>query len=372
MESKKLFQSLSVPVGVLCVGIVLTLLPAEAQTIKFRDLLEAARKEAAQGTSFLVYASNPREEKTRQALFSAFKKKYGLSDFKFEWLSLHPSVAVPRVVMETKAGKSGPDVVMSSANTLLEADKEGLLESFNWAGAFSGEFADIKEAADERVPAELKGKWVVIYDATRSFDYNTDQLKASGVPNEIEELTDPKWSRRFAMNASGGSPFDLFLFVWGEEPVVNLVKKLVANRPIFKKGTPAVVNAVAAGEASVGFGSIHEAERLKVSKGAPIEWKTYGNYIPVLSQGYSLTKKSLHPNLARLFIAWVAMDGMAIYEKMEFSTRVTRKGSLLNKLIKERVPNAKVVEPRSQKEFDAFEAFGDKIEKIIAGSVTGR
>jgi len=63
---------------------------------------------------------------------------------------------------------------------------------------------------------------------------------------------------------------------------------------------------------------------------------------------------------------------MPIYEKMEFSTRVTRKGSFLNKLIQERAPNAKVLEPRSQKEFDAFEAFGDKLDKMIAGSVTGQ
>lgn len=370
MRTNLLVRCLST--AILYAGIQLAALPVGADTMKFQELLDAAKKEAAQGTTFLVYASNPREEKTRQAFFDAFKKKYALPNFKFEWVSLHPSVAVPRLIVETRAGKSSADVVMSSANTLLEADKGGLLEAFNWVGTFSGEFPDIKEAADERVPAELKGKWVVIYDATRSFNYNTDQLKASGVPNEIEELTDPKWSRRFAMNTSGSSPFDLFLFVWGEERVVNLVKKLVANKPIFKKGTPAVVNAVAAGEAPVGFGSIHEGERLKVSKGAPIEWKSYGNYIPVLSQGYSTSRKSPHANLARLFIAWLAMDGMSIYEKMEFSTRVTRKGSFLNKLIQERVPNAKVLEPRSQKEFDAFEAFGNKLEKIIAGGVTGQ
>ena len=345
---------------------------ANAQAGKFQELLNAAKKEAAQGATFLVYASNPREEKTRQAFFDAFKKKYALANFKFEWLTLHPSVAVPRLVAETRAGKSGPDVVMSSANTLVEADRAGLLETFNWVETFSGEFPDIREPANERVPTELKGKWVAIYDATRSFNYNTDQLKVSGVPSEIEELTDPKWSRRFAMNSSGSSPLDLFMLAWGEDRVVSLVKRLIANKPIFKKGTPAVVNAVAAGEAPVGFGSIHEAERLKVIKGAPIDWKSYGNYIPVLTQGYSTTNRSRHANLARLFIAWLATDGMPIYEKMEFSTRVTRKGSSLNKLIQERVPNAKVLEPRSQKEFDAFEAFGDKLDKMIAGGVTGQ
>ena len=58
---------------------------AGAQANRFQELLNAAKKEAGSG-AFVVYASNPREEKTRQALFNAFKKKYGMPDFKFEWL----------------------------------------------------------------------------------------------------------------------------------------------------------------------------------------------------------------------------------------------------------------------------------------------
>ncbi len=363
----------------LCVSVSFMLMAAVAgpympracgQTGKFQQLLSAARKEALQGP-FVIYASNPREEKTRQALFDAFKKKYRLPDFRFEWLSLHPSVAVPRTITEARAGKSGPTVLMSSASTLLELDHAGLLEPFDWVANFSGEFPDIKEAAVDRVPTELKGKWVVIYDATRSYVFNTREMKLNEVPDHIEDLADPKWARKFAMNASGASPFDLFSLVWGEERALSTVKKLLANGPILTKGTPAVNNAVASGEALLGFGSIHESERLK-AKGAPVEWKTYGDYIPVLSQGYSVPKRSPQPYLGRLFIAWLAMDGMKIYEKMEFSTRVTRKGSPLYKIVKERAPNAKILEPGNEKQFKMFEAVGDKIEKIMATATVGR
>src|ERR1700741_3446683 len=75
----------------------------DAQSGRFQELVNAAKKEATSG-ALVIYASNPREEKTRQALFDAFKKKYGLPDFKFEWLELHPSVAVPRTITEIKAG----------------------------------------------------------------------------------------------------------------------------------------------------------------------------------------------------------------------------------------------------------------------------
>lgn len=50
----------------------------DAQANRFQELVNAAKKEAAQGP-FVIYASNPREEKTRQALFAAFKKRYGMA-----------------------------------------------------------------------------------------------------------------------------------------------------------------------------------------------------------------------------------------------------------------------------------------------------
>lgn len=352
------------------IAVSLSAWDANAQAARFQELLNAAKKEASSG-AFVVYASNPREEKTRQALFDAFKKRYGMPDFKFEWLELHPSVAVPRTITEIKAGKPGPTVLMSSAATLLDLDHEGFLDNFDWVINFGSEFPDIKEAAMDRVPTELKGKWVVIYDATRSWVFNTQQMKASDIPDSIESAADPKWARKFAMNASGGSPFDLFSLVWGEERTLNTVKKLMANRPIFKKGTPAVNNAVAAGEAALGFGSIHESERLKV-QGAPVDWKTYGEYIPVLSQGYSVTKKSSQPNLGRLFIAWLAMDGMKIYEEMEVTTRVTRKESPLYKIIKQRAPSAKVLEPTNQKEFKVFNTVNEKLDKLLATAAIGK
>jgi iron(III) transport system substrate-binding protein len=192
-------------------------------------------------------------------------------------------------------------------------------------------------------------------------------IKPQDLPSEIDELSHPKWSRKFALGGTT-SPFDLFSLLWGEERTIQTVKKLVANNPIFLKGTPAVVNAVAAGQAPVGLGSVHDTERLKTNKGAPIEWKTYGNLLPVLGHGFAITNKAPHPNLARLFTAWFATEGAKIYEEMEGITRVTREGSRLLELIKQRTPNVKIVEPKTQAELDSFEVVKAKLEKVfVAG-----
>jgi iron(III) transport system substrate-binding protein len=192
-------------------------------------------------------------------------------------------------------------------------------------------------------------------------------LKPQELPSEIEDLADPKWSRKFALGGTT-SPFDLFSLLWGEERTIEIVKELVANKPIFVKGTPAVVNAVAAGQAPIGLGSVHDAERLKMTKGAPVEWKTYGNLVPVLGHGFAITNKAPHANLARLFTAWFATEGAKTYEEMEGITRVTREGSRLLELIKQRAPNVKIVEPKTQGELDFFEAVRSKLEKVFVAS----
>jgi iron(III) transport system substrate-binding protein len=346
--------------------------PARAQTGKFQELLQAARKEAARGDVFLVYASNPREEKTRQVLFDAFKKRFQM-DFRYDWLSLFPTPAVARIISEVNANRKGPSIFMGSVRATLDLDHAGLLETFDWLSAFGSEFPDIKEPAVDRVPMEMKGKWIAGYDGTRSLVYNTNLVKPSEVPNNFDGLVNPKWSRRFAMSGGAGvaSPFDLFSLVWGEQKTLDVLEKLLTNKPIFKNNVPPVINAVAAGEAAIGLGSIHETERLK-TKHAPVEWKTYGDYIPVVALGYALTKTSPHPNLGRLFLAWFVTDGMKIFEEMEFSSRITLKNSKLSQLLKEQAPNAKVLEPINLQQLDAFEAFSDKVTKIVSTSAMSR
>ncbi len=370
-KMKTTFRGLAI-ITFLLAGILFT--TAGAQAVTFQDLLAAAKEEAARGDTFLVYASNPKTAKTRKALFDAFKKKYNLVNFKFEWLSLFPSRATTRIIAEARANKRGPSVFMSATSTSLTLNRQGLFETFDWVGTFAGEFPQIKEPAVDRVPPVLRGKVVIVYDGTRSLVYNTNMLKPEEVPDNFDGLVDPKWRRKFAMSGRGGSaaqPFNSFSLVWGEEKTLEILRKILANKPIFKRNVPPVINAVAGGEAVIGLGSIHETERMKM-KGAPVEWKTYGNYVPVTTLNYTLTKNSPHPNLGRLFIAWFAAEGIKIFEEMEFSSRITFPGSRMAKLLKERAPNAKILEPVTLQDLAAYEAFSTKVVKIVSTLSGGR
>jgi hypothetical protein len=66
------------------------------------------------------------------------------------------------------------------------------------------------------------------------------------------------------------------------------------------------------------------------------------------------------------------MDGMKIYEDMEVTTRVTRKDSPLYRSIKQRAPNARVLEPTNEKEFKAFDSVNEKLDKLLATAAVGK
>jgi iron(III) transport system substrate-binding protein len=344
--------------------------PAAGTPSTFQQVLAAARDEVPKGT-FTIWAVGPRDEKTQLALFDAFRAKYNLSDLKAEWLPIHPTEAVPRIIAEAHAGRSGPANGYGSMSSIAELDQAGLVETVDWVGLFSEEFPGIREPAIDRVPTALRNKAIVLYDATRSFIFNTNMISYAEVPDSIEALADPKWSRRFVVSSVGGSPFDLLSLKWGEEKTIDVVRRLDANRPIYKRGTPAVSNAVAAGEAPLGLGSIHNAEELK-AKGVPVDWKAFGNLVPTLTSPYAVLKNAPQPNLAKLFIAWMVTDGVSITEPMEWVSRVTLPGSAMNKVIRERIPNVEVVDPANDQELAFYAAMTQKVEDTITAGSDGR
>lgn len=162
----------------------------------------------------------------------------------------------------------------------------------------------------------------------------------------------------------------------GRRTNCQLLKEIDAQQAHLQEGHPGGQRCSRGRGRTDWSGSIEEVERLK-AKGASVEWKTYGldspgDYIPVLTQGLLVTKKASRPHLDRLFVSWFALEGITIAEKLEFRFRVTHQGSYLNKLIKERAPNAKVLAPLTKKDFEIYTAFEEQVTKMIAGGIAGR
>ena len=110
----------------------------------------------------------------------------------------------------------------------------------------------------EQVPPALRSPnddWVGLSGRARTVVYNTDELTEDDVPDSILEFTDPQWEGRIGYaptNASFQDFVTALRYLEGEDATRAWLEGIVANAVPYENNT-AVLEAVAAGEVSVGF-----------------------------------------------------------------------------------------------------------------------
>jgi iron(III) transport system substrate-binding protein len=337
-----------------------TTAPAAAASA-YQTLLDAAKKE----DKLALWIATPNIESTQRAVIDAFKQRFGLSNLQVDWVAIPQRDAATRVVSESKAGVTTVDVVSGGSTTskpVLDAD---LITSFDWVGTFGSTFPGLKEAAERPIDI-YRGKTVAHWDIVYVVGFNTDQIKAADVPDDIEQLTTPKWQGKFAMNSQPGSPYDLLALKLGSDGVADLVRRLLANKPVLRNGSPAVLSSLVSGEVPVAFSYASGIEAQK-KIGAPVDWKAFGQYTPVLPLDLYVPKGAQHPNVARLFIAWLATEGMPLQEEREFIGRASDpKSSTAAKL----VSGAQLLTPTTSEQQKVIEEAGAKMAPVF-GAVGG-
>ncbi|HEY7060759.1 MAG TPA: extracellular solute-binding protein [Chloroflexota bacterium] len=327
---------------------------------EFQKVLDAAKQEASDGTLF-VSITQPNQASTYDALFAEFNKRFGLN-VRHEWQS-HQQDYYTRVIAEAQAGRRTPDVISGGLDSMVTLDDAGLLESYDWMGVFGQELPGIADPVD-RTLSTLRGKSLAHFDVIYTIVYNTSALQASQLPRMLNDIADPQWDRKFAINFSGG-PIDTIGIAIGYDPAMDLARKVKANRPLFKRGAPGVVASVASGEAPLGFGYTTGAD-VEKAKGAPIDWMPLQDYLPILQQNVTVLKSAQHPNLARLFAAWLVSEAMPLQEKLEYMGRATARGTPTWERLQQLAPNTKIVEGRTPEEIDLRLRLTDEMTKLMA------
>jgi iron(III) transport system substrate-binding protein len=331
----------------------------------YQAVLDGARKE----DKLAVWIATPNIESTQRAVIDAFKQRFGLPNLQVDWVAIPQRDAATRVVSEAKAGVTNVDVISGGSTTskpVLEAD---LITSYDWVGTFGSTFPAIKEAS-ERVQDVYRGKSVAHWDIVYVVGFNTDQIKAADVPNDLAQLSEPKWQGKFAMNSQPGSPYDLLALKLGSDGVVDLVRKLLANKPVLRNGSPAVLSSLVSGEVPVALSYASGVEAQK-KIGAPVDWKAYAQYTPVLPLDLYVPKGAPHPNAARLFIAWLTTEGMPLQEEREFIGRATDVNSPTAARIMKETSGAPLLVPSTSEQQKAIDEASTKMGPVF-GTGTGR
>ncbi|MEL6165856.1 MAG: iron ABC transporter substrate-binding protein [Cyanobacteria bacterium J06628_3] len=115
--------------------------------------------------------------------------------------------------------------------------------------------AEILEEVDERFRSPT-GNWLGVSGRARVVDYNTDLVKESELPQDVWELTEPKWRGKVAWAPTNGS-FQSFVTAMrlkeGEERTLEWLKAMKANDVKKYGNNVAIVKALGRGEVHVGL-----------------------------------------------------------------------------------------------------------------------
>ncbi len=115
-----------------------------------------------------------------------------------------------------------------------------------------------------------EGLWVGISGRARVLVYNPERVSEEELPDDIWDLTDPKWKGRIGWAPTNGSFLTMVAgmrVLWGEDKTREWIEGIVANDPqIYPKNTPQV-DAVARGEIDIGMPNHYYLYRFLAEQG---------------------------------------------------------------------------------------------------------
>ena len=256
-------------------------------------LIAGAKKEG----TLNLYSSAIAEH--MNAVGAAFEKKYGVKVVLWRGAS---EEILQRIVTEARGGHFAVDVAETAAPQIVALNREKLLQEVETpmrAEIMPGTF----------IPGEpwLASRLVVFTGA-----YNTNLIKKADLPKRYEDLLDPKWKGKLAIEADDNNWLMAISGALGEEKGIKLFRDIVAKNGIsVRKGHTLMANLVASGEVPIALTVYHHEVAPLKRAGAPIDEI---DIAPVFAfaAGAGMAKRAPHPYAAMLFIDFLLSDGQKI------------------------------------------------------------
>lgn len=236
-----------------------------------------------------------------QPIIEAFQKKYPF--LKVEHTRIRGTESRERILRELMAGIVSFDVFDIGGEEIPTFQKGGLLAKYDWAKPF-----DIRP---EQVDPE--GSMIVIGSHIFGPAYNTKLVKPEDVPKSWEDLLHSKWQGKMVVDTRPKA-FVGLIPVWGEQRVLDFVKKLVTYKPQFRRGQTEALQLMAAGEFPFHSGAQYDSVFNVKMKGGPVEFVAL-EPVPTDLEEEAVPKKAPHPNAAKLLLGFVATEGQEVYDK---------------------------------------------------------
>src|SRR5882672_5911642 len=183
-------------------------------------LIAGAKKEG----TLNLYSSAIAEH--MNAVGAAFEKKYGVKVVLWRGGS---EEILQRIVTEARGGHFAVDVAETAAPQIVALDREKLLQQVETPVR-----AEIMPGTTMPGASWLASRLVVFTGA-----YNTNLVKKADLPKRYEDLLDPKWKGKLAIEADDNNWLMAISGALGEEKAVKLFRDIVAKNGIsVRKGHP--------------------------------------------------------------------------------------------------------------------------------------
>ena len=209
-----------------------------------------------------------------------------------------------RILQEAGANYAGNDVVETNATELFALQGEGLLADY------AGERRDMVAEA-----GRFDG-WTATRFNLFSPSWNTKLVAPADVPTSWEDLADPKWDGKLAMEL-GDYDWYLTLYKYWEEQgkspeEIDQIFTDMAEGAKVVKGHTVMGELLSAGQFELAASNYtYLVEHVK-ENGAPVEYKPLVEPVIARPNGLGLMKTSDHPAASMLFTDWLLEEGQQV------------------------------------------------------------
>ena len=287
-------------------------------------LIEGAKREGA----LTFYSNAPTADNA--ALVSAFEKKYGI---KINLYRASSEDIRQRVLNEARARRFDVDFVLNNSPAMEALNAERLLHEVK-----SPYLADLMPSA---IPPYRT--WAGFCLNVLVSAYNTNLIKKADLPKSYQDLLDPKWKGRIAIEADDSDWFAGLVALMGQEKGLKLFRDIAeTNGFSVRKGHTLLTNLIAVGEVPLGLTIFnYTAEQFK-RKGAPLDWFTLD---PVVAHpnAVAVAANAPHPHAAVLLFDFVLSDAQQLFADRHYVATSMKVASPLDRASIHMLDAAKVV-----------------------------
>jgi iron(III) transport system substrate-binding protein len=267
-------------------SLALWILNSTALAQSREELIQGAKKEG----KVVWYGILSVEDMKRLA--GAFEQKYPF--IQVETYRASTETVANKIVTETQAGRYLYDLVNNGAFEIWPLYKRGLL----------GKYMSPESKPYPASAKDPEGYWNDLYDSYYVIGYNTRQVSPREVPNNWEDLLDPKWKGKIALDTEDHEWYMAMLASMGEEKGKGFMKRLARQDLHWRKGHTLIAQQMVAGEFPVALIYAHRGEKMK-AQGAPIDWSDASDPIVSGMRVVSIGARPPNPNAARLMFDFV-------------------------------------------------------------------